>query len=248
MACARRHAFDVARSGYVNLLQPQDRRASRPGDSAEVRAARRRFHAAGYETPLTEALAGLVSLGPSDAALEVGCGEGHHLATVAARSGCDGHGLDIAAAAIDAAARRYPRLHWIVANGDRTLPYPDASFRLVLSVTARRNPSEFRRVLRRDGTLLLVVPGPDDLVELRRAVLGEGIVRDRVDRAVATFAPLFTLQRRRRLRRVVWLEPDAIRDALTGSYRAGRRSRLASVDAREVTLSRDALLFRPAAR
>src|SRR6266581_4620206 len=41
--CPRGHSFDIARSGYINLLQPQDRRAKSPGDSAEVVAARRRF-------------------------------------------------------------------------------------------------------------------------------------------------------------------------------------------------------------
>ena len=26
LVCARGHSYDIARSGYVNLLQPQDRR------------------------------------------------------------------------------------------------------------------------------------------------------------------------------------------------------------------------------
>ena len=47
--CPRTHSFDVARSGYVNLLQPQDRRSSRPGDSAVVVHARRRLLAQGFE-------------------------------------------------------------------------------------------------------------------------------------------------------------------------------------------------------
>ena len=28
--CARGHSFDVARSGYINLLQPQERRSRQP--------------------------------------------------------------------------------------------------------------------------------------------------------------------------------------------------------------------------
>ena len=42
--CARGHSFDVARSGYINLLQPQDRRSKQPGDTADAVAARRRLH------------------------------------------------------------------------------------------------------------------------------------------------------------------------------------------------------------
>src|SRR5450755_3800076 len=34
--CERGHSFDVARSGYLNLLQPQDRRSANPGDSKEA--------------------------------------------------------------------------------------------------------------------------------------------------------------------------------------------------------------------
>ena len=38
--CPSGHAFDIARSGYVNLLQPQDRRSSKPGDSKAAVEAR----------------------------------------------------------------------------------------------------------------------------------------------------------------------------------------------------------------
>jgi 23S rRNA (guanine745-N1)-methyltransferase len=251
LTCPRAHAFDVARSGYVNLLQPQDRRSPRAGDQPAVRQARSRLIERGLETPITETLAGLLRLAPADAALDAGCGDGHHLAAIASRFGCEGHGLDISTAAIDDAARRYPALHWVVANADRFLPYADGSFRAVTSITARRNPEEFRRVLRPDGTLLLVVPAPDDLIEVRQLVLGEAVARDRVAKAVATFAPLFVLERHERIRHVARLDSTGVADVMAGSYRAGRTSRharLAAVGTLDVTLSRDALLFRPARR
>jgi 23S rRNA (guanine745-N1)-methyltransferase len=212
-------------------------------------AARRRLAARGFETPITDAIAGLLTLRPDDAVLDVGCGDGHHLAAIVARSGAEGHGLDISVAAIDAAARRYPGLHWIVANADRFLPYADGSFRVVISITARRNPAEFRRVLGKDGTLVLVVAAPDDLIEVRERILGERIERDRLERAVATFAPLFTLERHERIRHTARLDAASVRDAMTVSYRAGRASRLArlaAVSDLDVTLSRDALVLRPA--
>jgi 23S rRNA (guanine745-N1)-methyltransferase len=156
--------------------------------------------------------------------------------------------VDLSVPAIEAAAARHAGLHLVVANADRALPYAAGSFAAVASITARRNPAEFRRVLRDDGRLLLVIPGPDDLVELREAVLGRGLLRDRVDRAVAAFAPRFTLERHERLRHVAPLDAEAIRDVMTGSYRAGRasrRDRLAALGPLAVTLSRDALVFRP---
>jgi 23S rRNA (guanine745-N1)-methyltransferase len=211
-------------------------------------AARRRFLSGGFETELTRAIGDLLPIAPPDALLEVGCGEGHYLGALTARFGCEGHGVDISVPAIEAAAARQAGLHLVVANADRTLPYAAASFAAVASITARRNPAEFHRVLRDDGRLLLVIPGPDDLLELREAVLGRGLLRDRVDQAVAAFAPRFALERHERLRYVAHLEAEAIHDVMTGSYRAGRvsrRDRLAALGPLAVTLSRDALLFRP---
>ena len=43
VVCARGHSFDIARSGYINLLQPQERRSKNPGDTADAVAARRRL-------------------------------------------------------------------------------------------------------------------------------------------------------------------------------------------------------------
>ena len=211
-------------------------------------AARRRFLSGGFETELTRAIGDLLTIAVPDALLEVGCGEGHYLGALTARFGCEGHGVDISVPAIEAAAARHAGLHLVVANADRALPYAAASFAAVASITARRNPAEFHRVLRDDGRLLLVIPGPDDLLEVREAILGRGLLRDRVDQAVAAFAPRFTLERHERLRHVAHLDPGAIHDVMTGSYRAGRasrRDRLAALGPLAVTLSRDALLFRP---
>jgi 23S rRNA (guanine745-N1)-methyltransferase len=251
MVCRGGHAFDIAHSGYVNLLQPRDRRSRRPGDSVEAVGARRRVVERGLAAPLVAAIVDEGVITRDDAVLDAGCGAGHHLAVIAERIGCEAHGVDISVAAIDAAAKRYPRLQWVVANVDRFVPYADASFRAVLSITARMNAIEFRRVLRADGVLVVAVPGPEDLIELRAAILGAGVLRDRVERTVATFAPLFTLERQRRLRHVARLDPAAARDVMTSSYRALRakeRARLDAIGATDVTLSLDLLFFRPVPR
>jgi len=56
LVCPRGHSFDLARSGYANLLQPQDRRSKRPGDAPEAVEARRRLLDAGYGEPLLRAI------------------------------------------------------------------------------------------------------------------------------------------------------------------------------------------------
>jgi 23S rRNA (guanine745-N1)-methyltransferase len=234
LVCPRGHSFDFARSGYVNLLQPQERRAKHPGDTPEAVAARRRLHDLGVTAPLRLAVAGSAAAAPGDAVLDAGCGEGFYLGSLQRESGCEAHGVDISVSAIDLAARRYPACEWIVGNADRVVPYADRTFSLVLSITARMNPAEFRRVLRENGRLLLAVPAPDDLIELR------GVGRDRVPLALETFAQGFTLLEQRRVTTTAELDAAAVHDVLHSIYRP-LQSRPA--EAMRVTFSLDLMLF-----
>ena len=227
LVCPRGHSFDIARSGYINLLQPQDRRSRNPGDAAEAVAARRRFLDRGHAEPLLEAIRAVIP--QAGTILDAGCGDGYYLGSLG-----HGSGIDISTTAIDLAARRYPQCEWLVANADRFIPYADASFDLILSITGRMNAVEFRRVAR--GFLLVAVAAPDDLIELRGR---RG--RDRVARTIETFAPFFTLVKRERATTVAELSEDEARDISWATYRprsaAGR-------GARRHTLSLDLLLFR----
>lgn len=241
LSCPRGHSFDVARSGYINLLQPQDRRSKNPGDTVAAVAARRRLHDRGVTAPLLDAIAETVAATPADAVLDAGCGDGFYLGELARRHGFDAHGVDISIPAIQAAARRYPSkvpgCEWIVANADRFLPYAAGAFSLVLSITGRMNAAEFRRVLKDDGRLLVAVAAPDDLIELR------GTGRDRVDRTIETFAPAFILRDRRRITTAADLDADAVHDVLLSIYRPPRARPAAAM---RVTFSLDLLLFEAA--
>jgi 23S rRNA (guanine745-N1)-methyltransferase len=234
--CPRGHSFDVARSGYVNLLQPTDKRSKKPGDTAAAVAARRRLHDRGVTAPLLEAISALAAIDRHDVVLDVGCGDGYYLGTIAHETGCEAHGVDISVPAVDAAARRYSECEWVVGNADRFLPYADKTFSRVLSITARMNVPEIRRVVRDDGLLLVAIPAPDDLVELR------GAGRDRVARRLAEFGSAFTLVEQRRASTVADLDRDAVHDVLLSIYRP--RS-IEKVSPARVTFSLDLLLFAP---
>lgn len=234
VVCGNRHSFDIARSGYLNLLQPQERRSRRPGDTPEAIDARRRLHDRGMTTPLADAIAGLSAATREDVVLDAGCGEGFYLGTLVQRTGCGAHGIDISTGAVDRAARRYPQCTWVVGNADRFIPYADASFTLVLSITARRNAPEFRRVLREGGRLLVAVPAPEDLIELR------GVGRDRVVQTVESLAADFTLVEQRRVSTAADLDADAVQDVLHSIYRPLRAQ---PVHAMRVTFALDLLLF-----
>lgn len=234
--CENGHSFDVARSGYINLLQPQDRKSKQPGDTAEAVAGRRRLHDLGVTEPLRRAIANMAGATPEDVVLDAGCGEGFYLGSLSRDIGFDAHGIDISTAAIDAAARKYPRCEWIVANADRFVPYPDQSFTLVLSITARMNSAEFRRVLSNGGRLLVAIPAPEDLIELR------GAGRDRVARTVAAFESDFKLVDHSRVTTTSDLDAAAVSDVLHSIYRPLQPE---APKAAWVTFSLDLLLFRP---
>lgn len=249
LVCARGHAFDRARSGYVNLLQPQDRRSLAAGDSKDAVAARRRLYTAGAFEPLLAGLAELVAslaLPPRARVLDIGAGEGSVLACLARRFELDAAGLDLSAFAAEAAARAYPEITWIVANGDRRLPVRDGALDLVLSVTARRAPAEFARVLAAGGRALVVVPGDDDLVELREALLGDGRALAGARTLAEEFAPLFRAVSEREWRGRVALDAAALRDLAAATYRGARtvrEARLAELTSLDVTFAWRALLL-----
>jgi 23S rRNA (guanine745-N1)-methyltransferase len=251
LTCSRGHAYDVARSGYVNLLQPQDRRSFTAGDPRVVVEARARLLAIGVGRSVLQAAAReAAALDLPDQALvvELGSGAGELLGTLAGMRRITGVGLDLSRAAATMAARRYPELTWVVANADRRLPIEDGRVALVLSLHARRNPPECHRILSREGRLLVAIPASDDLIELRTQVLGDAGERDRTAALLADHAGHFRLLERSSAREHHRLDRPALLDLLRGTYRAERSSaaeRVAALDSMDVTLASDIFLFAP---
>jgi len=249
--CPRGHSFDVARSGYVNLLQPGDRRSRSAGDSREAQGARSRLEGCGLAEALHAAIEEEVrslALPEGAGALEIGAGSGRLLERLVAAFGLEGWALDLSADAVDRGARARPGLTWIVANADRRLPFESGAFALLLSVSAPKNPAEFRRVLAPGGTLLLALPAPDDLIELRAVLLGEGRALDRATRALEAFDGAFRCARRTEVRTRPRLSRADLDDVLLAAYRGARqseRARLAGVEELEVTLSTELLVLVP---
>jgi 23S rRNA (guanine745-N1)-methyltransferase len=249
--CARSHSYDVARRGYVNLLQPQDRRSLSAGDAKPAIEARTRLLTAGVGRRVLEAFvakAAALHLDEAAVVVDLGSGSGDALAALASTCRIEGVGIDLSTAAAEHAARRFPALTWVVANADRRLPLLDGSVDLALSLHGRRNPAECARVLKRSGRLLVGVPAHDDLVELRATVQGEAVDRDRSDRLLAEHDPHFALVDRSSVREHHKLQREALLDLLRGTYRGERASAASRVGALthlDVTLASETFLFRP---
>jgi 23S rRNA (guanine745-N1)-methyltransferase len=268
----------VARSGYLNLLQPQDRKSTSAGDLKTAVDARARLLARGVGRALVDEIGRHVGrvLPPSRNAsadrrslggggsdppgppgpkgpglrtpvvVDIGSGSGDVLGELARVRPIEGIGIDLSTAATAHAARRFPELTWVVANADRRLPLLDHSADLIVSVHGRRNPAECARVLKPGGWLLVAIPAPDDLVELREHVQGARVERDRGDALIAEHAPFFTVRERAVVRERPRLDREALKDLLRGTYRGERRStadRVEALEDLEVTLASEVMVF-----
>lgn len=194
--CSRGHSFDRARHGHLTLFGPRGRRF-RGDTADQVAARDRVLRSGlfdGVAGALVDAA--LHDAGPGDAAqrarsgrtpapvlVEAGAGTGFYLDRVvdavhAVRpEGADpsGHasgtvlgvGTEISAAAARRLARSNPLVAALVADTWDRLPLAESSVDLLQVVFAPRNPSEFARVLRPGGSLVVAVPGDGHLEPLR---------------------------------------------------------------------------------
>lgn len=248
--CPAGHTFDLARAGYVNLLQPQDRKSLDAGDSRESVEARAGLLARGIGRGAVDTVASTaaaLTLPAQPVVVELGSGSGETLGALMAMRDVSAVGIDLSTAAATLAARRHPAATWIVANADRRLPILDSRVDVVLSVHARRNPDECRRVLAPGGRLIVAIPAADDLIELREAVQGTAIERDRVDALLAEHAAHFDVVDRTAVRQTFELTRDELLQALRGTYRGERQStssRVLELSAMRVTFASDVVTFR----
>jgi 23S rRNA (guanine745-N1)-methyltransferase len=247
--CPRGHAFDIARSGYVNLLQPQDRRSREAGDARAAVEARLRLLASGIGRTAVDRVVDLARhcLADGQIVVDLGSGSGETLEAIARARRIVGVGIDLSTTAAELAARRCSIVTWVVANVDRRVPLLDASADLGISQHARRNPGECARLLRPGGHLLVSVPAADDLIELRQAVQGSGVLRPRADLVISEHAQDFELVSRADVRERHTLDRPALLDVLRGTYRGARTSaapRLETLTELEVTFASDICVFR----
>jgi 23S rRNA (guanine745-N1)-methyltransferase len=185
-----------------------------------------------------EAIAAMLQLTVADVVLDCGCGEGYFLGNLTALSGCQATGIDLSSTAIELAARRYPDCFWIVGNADRELPFADNSISAIVSITGRRNPPEFARLLAPGGRVLIAVPGERDLLELRGKSKPRGPVIQ------AEMSGLFQLVQQSEVEYQMDLPAHALSDLRTAIYRP-RPTDSAGDNIRRVTFHLDFFLWQP---
>ena len=175
--CKNKHHFDLAKEGYLNLLPAQHKKSKEPGDSRAMMRARRNFLEDGFYQPMAKAVVSMIEKHKTKGLmriLDMGCGEGYYCRQIEALSlgginDFDLHGIDIAKNAILAAAKKQENARFIVASNKR-LPYANDYFNLVMRIYAPSNDAEVERILKTNGFLLLVTPGPRHLWQLKEFI------------------------------------------------------------------------------
>lgn len=215
LGCARGHAFDVARQGYV-ALEPPNRKIA-PGDSPDMVAARETFLATGHYRAIAEEIAAAVPTdlaahaGGAPLAVDLGAGTGYYLAALLRdRPSWRGVALDASRPALRRAARAHPRIAAVACDVWLALPLQDARADLALNVFAPRNGPEIARILNPAGALVVVTPTPRHLRELVGALGLLDVGADKQERLHAALAPQLQSVRRRELELAMTLERDEL--------------------------------------
>ncbi len=208
--CPQRHCFDLAAKGYVNFAPQQ----KPPQYDRELFRSRQRILEGGFYEPLCQTLVELIQRhgAAGGRLLDAGCGEGYYAAELARRlPQYQVLAVDLSKEALQLAGRRCPPVAWLVGNLAH-LPLADHCLDGVLNLLSPANYGEFFRVLRPQGWLLKVIPGPHYLREIRE-LLGRSDPYSN-EPVLAVLSRQVEVVERRRLRQCWPLMPDQAADWL----------------------------------
>ena len=163
----RRHSYDFARSGYLNLTRPGDGE----GDLKEAVNARKLFLNAGYYEPLSNEINAILQKLNAATVLDAGCGEGYYTNRMAKDRSV--FGVDLSRAGIDSAAKQAKQNNTGAAfavGSIFSIPVMDATCDAVTNLFAPCCEEEFTRVLKNGGYLILVGAGERHLMGLKQVL------------------------------------------------------------------------------
>ena len=208
--CVRRHCFDIAKQGYINLLRSNQSSLKHHGDDRLMVKARRDFLEKGFYAELKDRLCDDIMhmTDKPSVLIDAGCGEGYYTRAVTeslknknalAAAG----GVDISKDAVAYAARAGGNIQYAVA-GVFDLPVKDETADIVLNIFAPLAYEEFYRILKLGGILAVVYPLENHLIELKQTVYEKAYKNDRVPDVPQGFG-LITV---REIKQVIHLESN----------------------------------------
>lgn len=180
-SCRKKHSFDIARQGYVNLLPVQNKHSLSPGDTVTMLNARRNFLKNGYYLPICDAVCSLIKKytdSTEPVLLDIGCGEGYYTSEFEKQCNAVCIGTDISKDAVRMSCASSRTVLWTVATASH-LPVADESTDVITAIFSLFVGREYARVLRKGGIAIEVTAGSSHLIELKRLIYDEVYVQNK---------------------------------------------------------------------
>ncbi len=172
LKCAKGHCFDIASSGYINLLKPGKMNNAKAGDSKEMIRARSDFFECGAYLPIKEKICQLVDRFKNDLIVDAGCGEGYYSLGLAEQfSNSCVIGFDMSKFGCEHGAKTARRvcksniLYSVSSIFD--MPLKDSCADIIVNMFAPVANDEFLRVLSTQGHLIVASSGIEHLNGLK---------------------------------------------------------------------------------
>ena len=167
--CDNHHTFDLAKQGYINLL---NKTFTTNYDKQLFLARQHILTKTTIYHSVMQAIANIIETSTQSkqpVIVDMGCGEGSHLVQICRQLSKPsvGIGFDISKEAIATATNHEDSMIWSVADLAQ-LPLKDHQADVIINFLSPSNYTEFDRVLHENGLMIKVVPNEYYLQEIRQ--------------------------------------------------------------------------------
>ena len=196
--CEKRHSYDISSKGYVNLLLANQKHSINPGDSKEMILSRVNFlkldHYSFLREKILETILKYLHIDNFNFC-DLACGEGYYTNYIHEElnkvKNVNTIGVDISKYAIIEACKKkkemkLDNIDYCIGNL-MNLPFLDETFSCMLNCFALFDENEFKRVLKKDGYFIRVLPDAKHLYELKKVLYENVILNEMKEKEVDGF-------------------------------------------------------------
>ena len=173
--CQNNHCYDIAKSGYINLLLNPDKASNNPGDNKESLLCRKAFLNQGYYDVILNEVVHCIEKYQHDDMhiLDLGCGEGYYTYSLKkALKNVTVYGLDISKDGVMMGSKYSKDIYWIVGNS-KNIPICNHSLDVITALFTVVNADELKRCLKEDGYVIHVTANNKHLIEFKELIYAE---------------------------------------------------------------------------
>ena len=159
--CINNHSYDIAKEGYLNLNM---HKSQNTGDNQQMIKARTNFLSKGYYDFLKEKVNTL--LDEKDSLIDLACGEGYYTSYFKC---IDKIGIDLSKTGLKHASKNDKKTIYLL-NSIFHNPLEDKCADKIITIFAPITKKEILRLLKDDGSFILVKPDTNHLYELKKVI------------------------------------------------------------------------------